>query len=612
MKVCGADGCHDVTDRATMAITDGGPPTAWPDEATPFYRVKISVKVPEGESVPGWSFLWVPAAEMIAVRGRDVDEPAEHDGRRAEAAHARHRAAAGLQARAARADRRPRRRRPRRAGDPARRRRRPADRRLGAARRGGLGLIAAARARRGVRARPARRVRSGRLVASAAGEAWNRGCDDRGHRRRPGRPCPLGRRPGLRDARRTPSDRRLPHRLRDLRRAPPTPRTRPRTRSSRRARAMGRFRAGAPFRPWLLTIVANEARNRRRAAGRRSALALRAAAEPVAPVPLPEAAALAGAERRELAAALARLGPEHREVIALRYLLDLSEAECAAALGCRPGHRQVAAVAGARAPAAGAGGVAMPELETQLRALADDVVWPATPDLAAAVAAAPRARARARRAGRQPPRPPRCSPRCRRAAARAGRGRRLPRRARRRARVARPARRRDPPRARPARGRPPRAGGRPRPPRHARAGAARGRLRRRRSRPSSARPTASASTGQRISLVYAPRPGLPELDGIDAGLILTESRGGIRALPQKLLLGGHGGRAGVGPRRASASFISGGEHGYLYETPARRDREDRALLAGPTLIWVAGGRVHRLETAAPRATALRIARSVAP
>ena len=101
--------------------------------------------------------------------------------------------------------------------------------------------------------------------------------------------------------------------------------------------AMGRFRAGAPFRPWLRTIVSNEARNRRRSAGRRSALAVRAAAEPVAPVPLPEAAALAGADRQELAAALGRLGPEHREVIVLRYLLDLSEAECAAALGCRPG-----------------------------------------------------------------------------------------------------------------------------------------------------------------------------------------------------------------------------------------------------------------------------------
>jgi RNA polymerase sigma factor (sigma-70 family) len=102
--------------------------------------------------------------------------------------------------------------------------------------------------------------------------------------------------------------------------------------------AIGRFRPDAPFRPWLLAIVANEARNRRRAAGRRAALANRVAAAPHAPpVPLPEAAAIASSERRELAVALAQLGPEHREVIALRYLLDLSEAECAAALGCRPG-----------------------------------------------------------------------------------------------------------------------------------------------------------------------------------------------------------------------------------------------------------------------------------
>jgi DNA-directed RNA polymerase specialized sigma24 family protein len=34
-------------------------------------------------------------------------------------------------------------------------------------------------------------------------------------------------------------------------------------------RALGRFRRGAPFRPWLLHIVANEARNRRRSAGDR-------------------------------------------------------------------------------------------------------------------------------------------------------------------------------------------------------------------------------------------------------------------------------------------------------------------------------------------------------
>jgi PhoPQ-activated pathogenicity-related protein len=38
-------------------------------------------------------------------------------------------------------------------------------------------------------------------------------------------------------------------------------------------RALGRFRTAEPFRPWLLRIVANEARNRRRAAGRRARLA---------------------------------------------------------------------------------------------------------------------------------------------------------------------------------------------------------------------------------------------------------------------------------------------------------------------------------------------------
>ena len=49
VKVCGADGCRDVTDRATMAVADGGPPTSWPDAPSPFYRVKISVTGEDGE-----------------------------------------------------------------------------------------------------------------------------------------------------------------------------------------------------------------------------------------------------------------------------------------------------------------------------------------------------------------------------------------------------------------------------------------------------------------------------------------------------------------------------------------------------------------------------------
>ena len=103
-------------------------------------------------------------------------------------------------------------------------------------------------------------------------------------------------------------------------------------------RALPRFRPGAPFRPWLLRIVANEARNRRRSGGRRAALALRAAAlEPRDAPASAEAALLAAEERERLLRAVDALRAEERLAIACRYFLDLSETETAAALGVRPG-----------------------------------------------------------------------------------------------------------------------------------------------------------------------------------------------------------------------------------------------------------------------------------
>lgn len=102
-------------------------------------------------------------------------------------------------------------------------------------------------------------------------------------------------------------------------------------------RALGRFRSGRPFRPWLLRIVANEARNRRRGAGRRVGLAFRAAAEVSGAAPSPEESVTAGDERRRLLEALNELPEQARLVLACRYLLDLSERETAAALGVRPG-----------------------------------------------------------------------------------------------------------------------------------------------------------------------------------------------------------------------------------------------------------------------------------
>jgi len=103
--------------------------------------------------------------------------------------------------------------------------------------------------------------------------------------------------------------------------------------------ALGRFRRGAELRPWLLRIVANEARNRRRSTGRRTNLALRAAADPLSggAAPSPEANLLAGEQHAELLAAVNELPEEQREVIACRFFLELTEEETAETLSLRKG-----------------------------------------------------------------------------------------------------------------------------------------------------------------------------------------------------------------------------------------------------------------------------------
>jgi RNA polymerase sigma-70 factor (ECF subfamily) len=103
--------------------------------------------------------------------------------------------------------------------------------------------------------------------------------------------------------------------------------------------ALGRFRPDSPFKPWLLRIVANEARTRRTSATRRGLLAERALAAQTSgeAAPSPEAAAEAGEFRAQLMAALRRLREDDRLILAYKFFFDLSEAEMATALDCPPG-----------------------------------------------------------------------------------------------------------------------------------------------------------------------------------------------------------------------------------------------------------------------------------
>jgi RNA polymerase sigma factor (sigma-70 family) len=100
-----------------------------------------------------------------------------------------------------------------------------------------------------------------------------------------------------------------------------------------------RFRPGAPFRPWLLTVVANVARNQRRSSHRWTR-ALRQSGQrggqPLA-APSAEDEALTRHRGGDLRAALDALPHRYRDVVACRYLLDLTEDETARVLGLARG-----------------------------------------------------------------------------------------------------------------------------------------------------------------------------------------------------------------------------------------------------------------------------------
>lgn len=103
--------------------------------------------------------------------------------------------------------------------------------------------------------------------------------------------------------------------------------------------ALPRFRNGSPFRPWLLRIVQNEAKNAARAAARRSGAIERYALHERSPSDAsdPVATTLSDERQRELLAMVRELPEQQQRAIVCRFFLDLSEQETAVVLGCRAG-----------------------------------------------------------------------------------------------------------------------------------------------------------------------------------------------------------------------------------------------------------------------------------
>lgn len=103
--------------------------------------------------------------------------------------------------------------------------------------------------------------------------------------------------------------------------------------------ALGRFRDDAPFRPWLLRIVANAAKNHRRSSYRRQRRELmliddRRSGEAALS---PESAVLQREDQHRLMGAVNHLPERLRIVVATRFFMGLSVAETAEVLRLPPG-----------------------------------------------------------------------------------------------------------------------------------------------------------------------------------------------------------------------------------------------------------------------------------
>lgn len=102
-------------------------------------------------------------------------------------------------------------------------------------------------------------------------------------------------------------------------------------------RALHTFDGERPLRPWLLRIASNLAHNRRRSLGRYLEALKRLYSAPERVESSPAERTGRKWEAETLWSAIRHLRPAEQEVVYLRYFLELSEAEMAAALNVAPG-----------------------------------------------------------------------------------------------------------------------------------------------------------------------------------------------------------------------------------------------------------------------------------
>jgi hypothetical protein len=117
------------------------------------------------------------------------------------------------------------------------------------------------------------------------------------------------------------------------------------------------------------------------------------------------------------------------------------------------------------------------------------------------------------------------------------------------------------------------------------------------------RPDAVYEAGDRVTLLYKPRPGMPEV-------LIDQFPGRTRETYVRKQVGPHTRVDRVTVQGEPGFWLSGASHSLLYEDPNGTVLDIPARLAGPTLVWRHGDRTLRLEADITKSRALAVARSI--
>jgi hypothetical protein len=115
--------------------------------------------------------------------------------------------------------------------------------------------------------------------------------------------------------------------------------------------------------------------------------------------------------------------------------------------------------------------------------------------------------------------------------------------------------------------------------------------------------------GGRVDLVFRARPGLPANPYTDVGLLVTQFQGTLTPdFIKKVVAGGLVEEVQVAGQ--PGYWFSGEPHFFTYRDRSGEITDESTRLAGNTLVWQAGAQTLRLEGQLPKQEALRIAESM--